>query len=69
MISSIALSNEIIEVSSAILDDFPASYLLLNETPLRSSSDRAAISNADYEDYLETISLQLLSLYEMPLQD
>lgn len=68
MMPSTTLSNEIIDVSSAILDDFPSSYILLIETPLTKSFNMSEISKEDYEDYLETISLQLLSLYEMPLQ-
>ena len=55
-------ANEIIEVSSEISDDFFAAYLLLSETPLYINDSDTKVSNAEYEDYLESISLQLLEL-------
>jgi hypothetical protein len=55
-------ANEIIEVSNEISDDFLATYLLLSETPLYIKDSDTMVSNAEYEDYLESISLQLLEL-------
>jgi hypothetical protein len=55
-------ANEIIEVSSEISDDFFAAYLLLSETSLYIKDSDTKVSNAEYEDYLESISLQLLEL-------
>jgi hypothetical protein len=55
-------ANEIIEVSSEISDDFFAAYLLPSETPLYIQDSDTKVSNDEYEDYLESISLQLLEL-------
>lgn len=64
MINKILLANEIIDVSTIILDDFPASYLQLSETPIHGTANSSSVSVAEYEDYLESISLQLLCLSE-----
>lgn len=56
------LANEIIEVSKEISDDFFSAYLLLSETPVYNSESDTMVTIAEYEDYLESISLQLIEL-------
>lgn len=62
MDKSILLANEIIDVSGKISDDFLSAYLLLSETPVYNGVSDSMVTTAEYEDYLETISLQLIEL-------
>ena len=62
MCQSKQLANEIFEVSTEISDDFFSAYLLLSETPIYNSDSDTKVTTAEYEDYLESISLQLIEL-------
>ncbi|MDZ4845839.1 MAG: hypothetical protein SH857_09845 [Chitinophagales bacterium] len=51
--------NEIFRVTTIIQKDFPELYKHLSETPLFLSTLEKEISTVDFEQYLESIQMQL----------
>jgi len=53
------LTNEIFVVTTAIQNEAPELYDHLSETPLFLSYDEKGISVVDFEQYLESIQMQM----------
>ena len=53
------LMNEIFAVTTMIQKEFPELYLHLSETPLFLSDNEKGISTVDFEQYLESLKMQL----------
>jgi len=53
------LMNEILEITTLIQREFPELYGHLSETPLFLSDNDREISTVDFEQYLESLKMQL----------
>lgn len=53
------LTIKILDITMEIKDDFPEAYLLLDENPVSDPSNSKAPNDKDFEEYLDTIRLQL----------
>jgi len=53
------MTNENFSVTAKIQNEYPALYEHLSETPLFSANMENVISLGDYQEYLESIQVQL----------